>query len=274
MTSLTISPEKCDKCGKCVNACAAHLITRDNSGDLPRGVAEIEASCIHCGHCVAVCPRNAIKLGYSTADEEELLFCGDNLEVATPFTPTMYQSFKQLVRSRRSVRNFHQEPVKKELLEELLDIARWAPSAKNQQPVRWLIINTPERVQKVAALVIDWMRGEEWAAGIVKVWDERRIDVPLRNAPCLVVAYAHDGSVWAMGDCAIALETLEYGATAAGLGSCWAGFFTRAARNHKPLADYLEIPEEHTIQGGLMLGRSKEKYEKVPGRNPVKVRWM
>ena len=56
---FTVDPELCKKDGLCVIACGRRLIEMKDSDTLPAPVAEADALCINCGHCVAVCPAEA-----------------------------------------------------------------------------------------------------------------------------------------------------------------------------------------------------------------------
>ena len=62
------------------------------------------------------------------------------------------------MRKRRSVRHFTSQAVGKETISEVLEIARYAPSGGNGQPVEWLVIYNPGVVKAIAALTIDWMK--------------------------------------------------------------------------------------------------------------------
>ena len=62
------------------------------------------------------------------------------------------------MRSRRSIRNYKLQPLPRETLAAVIDLARYAPSGHNGQPVRWTVIQDAGDVQRMAGLVADWMR--------------------------------------------------------------------------------------------------------------------
>lgn len=62
-----------------------------------------------------------------------------------------------LLRSRRSVRKYQARPVARELLEQMLEAARWAPSPHGRQPWRFVVLTRPEPKKALA----DQM-GDEW----------------------------------------------------------------------------------------------------------------
>ena len=57
--------------------------------------------------------------------------------------------FSELVRTRRSVRRYQETPVPRELLQELLETACWAPSGDNLQPWYFLALTRPEEIARL-----------------------------------------------------------------------------------------------------------------------------
>ena len=128
------------------------------------------------------------------------------------------------IKSRRSVRKFTEEKVPHEVLEQLVELARWAPSWKNTQIARYVAVEDEALKNRIA---------EEatipWNEGIIK------------GAPVLMVmtyvekrcGYERDGSFstskgdrWQNFDCGIAAATFELAAHELGLGSgnrCFCG---------------------------------------------------
>ena len=66
MTDIVINAERCTGCGACARDCLRELLTVEGSKAQVR-----EGFCIRCGHCVAVCPADVIRL--SGCPEGELL---------------------------------------------------------------------------------------------------------------------------------------------------------------------------------------------------------
>ena len=61
-------------------------------------------------------------------------------------------SVKEAIRSRRSIRKFKQDPVPKDVIDELLESARMAPSASNSQPWRFMVVTDIKQLQVLAEL--------------------------------------------------------------------------------------------------------------------------
>jgi nitroreductase len=64
-----------------------------------------------------------------------------------------YEDFLRLVQSRRSTRKFSNQPVSRELLLQVLEAARWAPSNHNRQPWKFLVLQERQPISKLAEAV-------------------------------------------------------------------------------------------------------------------------
>lgn len=263
MPTLRIDSEKCVQDGICIAECPFLLLEEDQDGTA-RFIAEAEQQCISCGHCLAVCPTGAVSI--DGLQQEHLV------KVRRDLAPGPEQ-MANMLRSRRSVRSYKQEHVPREMLLELLELTRWAPTARNQQNVRWLVVPTREKVRELAEMVADWLRESNLMPAVLERWDAGK-DILLRDAPALVAAHAPEESYRPEVDCTIALTTLELAAPALGLGACWAGFFMNAAVQHAPLRDRLSLPEGHKIFGALMLGYPQFRYHWIPPRKAVRASWL
>jgi nitroreductase len=194
-------------------------------------------------------------------------------------TPEQVEHF---LRYRRSIRIYKKRPVEKDVLERLINVARFAPSAINRQPVQWTVIYDCDEVQRLTGLAIDWMRhlikeGSPLASAMnmesaVANW-EAGFDPICRRAPHLIIASADKEDRMAPTDCTIALAYLEVAALAFGLGTCWAGYFNAAATLWPPLHDAIAFPKGNVNLGSMMIGYPKFKYQRLPLRNEVKVTW-
>ncbi|MFC2027381.1 nitroreductase family protein [Chloroflexota bacterium] len=272
MASLLVDGEKCNKCGMCAAECPICIIQMVEKETPPSWADDAEALCINCGHCVAVCPTGA--LGLSTMPLKKCVPITKNLKT----TP---EQLEQFLKSRRSIRAYKKKPVEHEKLAKLIDIARYAPSGHNQQPVQWLVVEKRKDVKQLAQMTIDWLRGlikkdptfseMVQAEALVAGWDSG-IDVVTRGAPHLIFAHAQKDSV-PLGDCHIALTYLELAAHSMGVGACWGGFVQVGATYDPALAQALQLPEGHASFGAMMIGYPKYKFSRIPVRNDAQVIW-
>ena len=260
MSQIAVDTSRCKKDGACVAVCPSGTLALNEEG-FPEEIPE--SRCILCGHCVAVCSCEAMT--HTGLPDEALLPASRKLP-----SPELMDGF---LMSRRSVREFKDQPVSRETMEALLDVARRAPTASNSQNLKWIVIGGAAKVQALSAETVNWIRASGTNPALIERWDNGH-DFVLRGAPTVVVACTPAGYEWGKQDCAIALTFLELAAESRGLGVCWAGYLTRVASVHAPLRQALSVPEGYTVHGGLMLGQRKYTYRRIPPRKPLSVQWI
>jgi nitroreductase/NAD-dependent dihydropyrimidine dehydrogenase PreA subunit len=274
MIPFEVDLTKCNRDGLCAEECPARIIKMDGKGATPIPEADFALYCIACGHCVAVCPTGAFKLNGLDSDDcptlnQNLLLTADQAE--------------QFLRGRRSIRTFKEKAVERVKLEKLLEMACYAPSAKNKQPWHWTVVENPTEVRRLAELVIDYMRGfmaekPKLAAlfaypRVVSAW-EKGYDRICRAAPHMIVAHADKNWGYGPEDTALALSYLELYAPVLELGTCWAGYFYSAVNAYPPLFEALNLPDKHKAFGAMMVGYPKFRYQRLVPRKPPLVNWQ
>jgi len=263
MAFIDIDGDRCVGDGLCVESCPGNLLTGE-AGGVPKGRPGAGLLCIRCGHCMGVCPTDAITL--KGVEEVPL----------TPVDPGRRidaGDAEHFLRTRRSIRCYKPEPVPRDVLFRVLETTRWAPSAMNRQPVRWLVVEDRDRVLELGGLVADGLRPIDYFQRMVHEWDAG-VDRIFRGAPHVVVAYAKEESFDPAIDAVIALAYLELAACANGLGTCWAGVLMAAAAFNPAVPAWLDIPEGHKICGAMMIGYPNETYRQIPARNPLSVSFL
>ena len=137
----------------------------------------------------------------------------------------------EVVRRRKSVRSFKTTPVPDDVLERVLDAARLAPSARNDQEWRYVILRNRDSIRRVSKAASDHRFIDEAPVLIVCCAETDR-----RLMSCGHYAYAIDA--------AISIDHLTLAATAEGLGTCWIGGFNPSAvRPILGIPDSIEIVE-------------------------------
>ncbi len=272
MSHFIVDEKKCRRDGICVAVCPVGILTRGEDAP-PEAIPGFAQLCICCGHCVAACPYGACSLDTMPAEE------------CPPVQPEWRLSPEEVehfLRSRRSVRVFKDVAVGEGRLARLIRTARYAPSGRNSQPVRWLVISGREPVRALAGHVIDWMRsicaarpevGRALALDrLVDAWDAGG-DMICRAAPHLIVAHAPKDDVTAPSACTLALAYLELAAPSHGLGACWAGYLHRAALHWPPLQQALALPAGDVFNGALLVGEPRYRYHRLPARREPAITW-
>ncbi|MEJ5365809.1 MAG: nitroreductase family protein [Desulfosoma sp.] len=272
MALIRVDMEKCDRDGLCARVCPAGILALDPQGG-PTVRRVMAPWCIGCGHCVAVCPHGALDHARAPLAVQSPL---PRFPVLDPETALLF------LRSRRSIRCYRPESVARDLLEKLLQAARYAPSGHNSQGLTFTVVMSRDGMSAVREMVVGWMRslieaGSPLAAqwhmeGIVRA-HEKGEDRILRNAPHLLVASAPNTHKAARVTTFLALEYVELYATALGLGTCWAGYVNAFALERPDLARFLDLPHDHIVTGCLMAGFPEVTYRRLPERNALEVRW-
>ncbi len=141
--------------------------------------------------------------------------------------------FYEAVRNRLSVRAYRPDPVPEDVLKRILEAGRLAPSAKNYQPWKFIVVKD----EQVRAALVPACRGQAFVGA-----------APVTICACALVeqAWKGMGGYWSAEavDVTIALEHMILAAAAEGLGTCWIGAFIEAEvrkvlaipENAKPIA--------------------------------------
>ena len=150
----------------------------------------------------------------------------------------------ELVQRSRSYRRFYGDrPIQRAVLEELVDLARCCPSARNLQPLRYLLSCELER-NAVIFSSLTWP--------ILGAWTQPSEE----ERPSAYILVLADTTIpTAIGiDCGIAAQTILLGAVERGLGGCIMAMVDRPV-----LQASLRIPTRYKILVVLALGQPKEQ---------------
>jgi nitroreductase len=156
----------------------------------------------------------------------------------------------EAIRTRYSVRGYRPDPVADEVLAQVLEAARLAPTAANRQPFRLLVLHTAGREEELRRI---YDRG----------W--------FTQAPLVLAVVAVPGEAWRRMDdkpydevdATIAMDHLVLAATALGLGTCWIAAFDPVAAR-----EVLGLPDEVEPVAFTPLGYPDKK-RADPGRKPL-----
>ncbi len=143
----------------------------------------------------------------------------------------------EAIRLRRSVRAYDSRPVPEDVLNDVLEAGRIAPSAMNYQPWHFIVVRDPDRR---------------------KALTDGRYAKFLTQSPVVIVGLGDKKAspTWHVVDTTIALQQMVIAATSKGLGTCWIGSFYE-----DKVRSALEIPERYTVVAMIALGYPKEKVD-------------
>ncbi len=155
----------------------------------------------------------------------------------------------EMITQRRSVRKFKDEKVCRELMREIIDLSRWAPSWANYQVARYTLIDDEQLIEKIAAkgvkgftyniktlqaakgvAVLSFVKGKSGKLDQYSI--EEKVDVS-----------------WEMFDAGIACQTFCLAAHAKGVGTCIFGVIDSDA-----IAQIIDLPQEETVASVIVYG--------------------
>ena len=294
MLEITIDADVCKKDGLCAMVCTFGILQQEEKSTLPKIDDDMLEKCYHCGHCVAICPQGAILHSHFPK--------GTVNPIKLESLPS-YDQVMELIRSRRSKRLFKDTPVERDLLEKVLEAARFAPSQHNDQSTEFVVIQDKKIIHEITVLTAEGIgklagytrnpigrmmmrrvlgrRGAAYVAelapemeGLVSLF-KSGTDWILREAPVLVLFCADSaGGFFASVNANLALHNAALAAETLGLGCFYAGFVVTTGDRDDSIARLVSLPETHKIYGALAIGYPQLKFKKWPERNPAKVTWM
>ncbi|MDY6915998.1 MAG: nitroreductase family protein [Candidatus Cloacimonadota bacterium] len=152
---------------------------------------------------------------------------------------------KQTILSRKSIRDFSSEPIPQEIIDDMILAAQYAPSCQNRQPWRFIFVDNPTAIKKLAL-----------HSGFIG-----KVNFFIKQAPLIVVACANpknscqlNEQSYYLVDVAIAFQQMILIAWQHGVGSCW-----QAAFNEKKVRDILNIPNQVKVVALSPFGFPKQK---------------
>lgn len=287
MAKIQIDIDKCERCGLCAMDCPACIFTQTGKKQIP--TLEHTEFCIGCGHCAAVCPAGAV------------IHDGFPKGTIGPIDKSVWPSAEglfELVRARRSLRNFLDKPVEPEIMAKIIAAANYAPTAHNVQSTRFVLVRDREKVRAIGRATEDYFRTvcrqlhnpltrkmlslvarREMEAAIAflpeldMLLDGLRagLDLILRNVPELLFFHARAGAMFAEVNANLALQNATLMCEGLGLGNFYLGFVVSACKRDKTIPKMLSIPPGNRVYGGLGIGYPKFTFRNWIDRRPPEV---
>ena len=170
-----------------------------------------------------------------TNNKQRMTLAGETRQVTTP---QHMSDLGTLLRSRRSVRQFQDTPVPRELIMQILEAARWAPSPHGRQPWRFVVLTRPESKKRLAdAMGLTWQQNLELdgeSSHVVSIRLEksrqRILQAPALIMPCLYLSdldqypdsrRQEDEKIMAVQSIGAAIQNMLLTAYALGLDTGW-----------------------------------------------------
>ena len=278
ISCIEIDLSKCIREGLCFRICP-WVFKWDEVRDCPT-VAD-PSECIDCGHCIALCPEDAIM--HRRMDMSNFPRINPDLEISS-------DQLMQLLRKRRSIRIFNaKRAVRRQTIERMLEAARYSPTGSNAQSLVHAIVMDRQVMDEIRDCciqeirkIVDHSGGSEGAEQeglghyrtILRAYD-RGVDLLFFNAPGLIVTHAPKKPASPLvEDAALASFHMMLMAETLGLGTCYIGNLYLAASHNQRIRSLLNIPQDHDILMAFVFGYPGVRFRRLVDRKPPKVKWF
>lgn len=293
--TVVVDAAKCVGCEVCLQVCPSETLAMIDGKAVVTGLESLG-----CGHCAAVCPTEAIHV--KALDNAVLDF--KTFSHAPHWLPPgefPVDKLVRLMRSRRSCRNFLDQAVPPDMLEDLVKIGQTAPSGSNCQAWTFTILPTSAAVRQLSEQVgiffkrLNRLAEKRFLRSALKWVGRPALDFYYRNyyvsirdgiqdwqrtgrdrlfhgAKAVILVGGRPGAACPQEDALLAVQNMLLGAHAMGLGTCLIGFVVAAIKRAPSLKVYLKIPRDESIYACIAVGFPDESYHRLPGRKSAPVR--
>lgn len=291
---VRIDKELCSKCGLCAQVCPHKLFEVGQ-----KDVLVTADGCMACGHCRAVCPAGAVEvteltetLCFQTFPERTESIAPGNVET---------DRLVQLMRSRRSCRNYKNDGIELTILEDLVRVGTTAPSGTNSQSWQYTILPQRKDVKALGELTAGYYRElnrqarnpvyrlmAKFFAGdalgkyhreyydsvqeALRQWDEEQVDRLFHGATAAILVTGETTASCPAEDALLATQNILLAAHSMGLGSCLIGFVVEAVRRSQKMKSALNLGGTTRLYSVIALGYPAIAYQHVAGRRKVQPR--
>ena len=151
----------------------------------------------------------------------------------------------EVIKNRRSIRRYKQEPISEDEINKILEAGRWAPSSGNRQPWKFIVVRSKDVIKKLAEAL--------WTGSFIS-------DAPLGIA----IVINPSASNRPVEDGSAATQNMLLEAHSLGLGACWIGCY--GAEQEDKGKRVLDIPGEERLLSVIAVGHPAESPEKTRRR--------
>lgn len=292
-THITYSPDTCHACGLCAEVCPNKILIK-TAGRMDL-IPERVDLCFTCGQCMCVCPTQSITVGGLSYERDF---------IAPPEAPVAEQNFSQLIRSRRAVRNFKDQPVPVELLEQIVEAVSFAPMGFPPVKTEVIVVSNPQLIRASLPHMVDLYDGllRAFQNPIARFFIRREVggqkyqqmeshlipmlkvrmpglkngteDTITRGAPALILFHADRGGEDIREDIYIAATYCILAAHALGLGGSIMDLIPPAINKKPELRELFHVPQNHDVVASVILGFPRYAYQRSIRRTLKSVEWL
>ncbi len=185
----------------------------------------------------------------------------------------------EMIKTRRCVREYKEDPVSDGDIEFLIDCARYAPSGFNMQPWSFLVMKNKDVMRKLSESgkksmipLLEPIKDASKKASDFLVFLKTKGTNMFYNAPVLVIILGNKNAPTVDYDCSMAAQTMMLAAHSKGIGSCWIGGVLPALMDEGLLKE-LGAPEGYKAVAPLIFGYPKGKTQ-MPEKIEPEIKWL
>jgi nitroreductase/NAD-dependent dihydropyrimidine dehydrogenase PreA subunit len=252
---IEVNKDLCIGCSLCKNDCPVNnIIIKDKKSVIKN------QDCIKCGHCAAICPKEAITLtGF------------DEPPIELSKQPILNSNeLLMAIKSRRTIRKFKNKKVPLEIIKQIIEAGRFTPSAKNAQDVSYIVLdNNKDKYEKIA--VKFFRKIKPIISLFMKSAKEVEIDDDFffKKAPIAIMVVTKDKISGSLAASNMALMAESFG-----LGVLYSGFFTVVANRSSKLKKELNLKHKDNVVTTLVIGYPDVKYRRTAQKETANVRYL
>ena len=273
---MLVNEEKCVGCGLCVKDCLLGCIKiKENKAKIRN------LTCFKCGHCIAVCPKNAVYSDeYDMGEVKE--YIEDNFKINS-------ENLLNFMKFRRTTRQFDvSKEVEVEKIEKIIEAGRYAPTSSNMQNVSYIVVK--DNIQKLRGLALETLNklGENILKSdnlehkkykaYAKMWMKMYNDFKANKENSDKLLFNSSSLIFVLSDsdvnASLASSNMELITNALGLGTFFSGFSIVAAKDNKPILDLLGINSSDELLSCLVIGYPDVKYKRTVPRKDAVINWI
>ncbi|MBC2851774.1 nitroreductase family protein [Cetobacterium sp. 8H] len=267
---MYVDPNKCIGCGLCVKDCFVKDI------EMIDGKARIKnITCFKCGHCIAVCPKNAV-----STDEYDMKDVIEYNKESFEIEPDTLLNF---IKFRRTIRHFMDKKIEREKILKIIEAGRFTETGSNSQNVSYIVVE--KDIQKLRELTLKSLNNlgktiletssntlyKRYAKRWINMYEEYKNnpngqDELFFKAPTIILVVSESPI-----NGGLASSNMELMINALKLGTVFSGFFVRAAQDNEEIREFLEIKGEKQIVTCMVIGYPNIKFKRTVPRKKAEI---
>lgn len=293
---LSINLDLCKACGVCSETCPRHIPeTIEKEGEKVTTISQERIDlCMACGHCVAVCPNGAIQLNGMISKDY----------VAVKDHNITHNQLVTLMKQRRSIRRYKDQPVPRETIGQIIQAVQTSPTGTGSTSTGVIVIDNPQTLEKISDLIFDLyakmeaglkspigrrvikrkagkknfqtlqdfvMPGMHWYQ---RWYREGASNEVLRSCPTLMLFHSPIREPVAQENCLLAAFHATLIAQTLGIGTGFNDIIPPACNRDPEIRKILDLPDDRGVYASLTMGYPKYKFNRVPPRQLAEVRYI